>query len=91
MLPPPFQSSPHLTSTRNLTPVILDDATIVALIAKVLDRSPLSVPQIAERLGVKPESIYQYKYGRRTHPSLQWMIRLVEATGGRLWVELPDA
>lgn len=90
MLPAPFHHPAEPLSTKHLTPVLNDDAAIVALISKVLDRSPLSVPQIAERLGVTPMAIYQYKYGRRPHPSIQWVVRLVEAVGGKIWVELPN-
>ena len=89
MLPPPFQTPPE-PSHKHLTPVILDDATIVALVAKVLDRSPLSIPQLARSLGMTPSAIYNYKYGHHPHLSLKWMVRLVEAVGGRVWIELPE-
>lgn len=90
MLPPPFHTPPVPTSTRKLVPVLYDDATIVALISKVLDRSPFSIKQLADQLGITRSAIYQYRAGRRPHPSVQWLVRLVEATGGRVWIELPD-
>jgi len=49
----------------------------------------LSVGVIADRLGVTPNAVWQYLKGRRSRPSLQWFIRLVEVCGGKVTIEFP--
>lgn len=69
--------------------LILDEKALIALVREIIDRSGMTVPQVAGKLGINPHSLWQYYYGYRRNPSLQWMIRLAGICGGKVLVELP--
>lgn len=89
MNPFPFPSQSVNPPTSNLAVVLHDDRAIARLIDELLDRSNLTVSEAAERIGVSKQSVHQYRSLRRKRPSIQWLARLVEACGGRIFVELP--
>lgn len=66
-----------------------DDRALTSLIARLIDTCGLHQAELANRMGVKRQSVNQYRIGRRTHPSVQWLARLVAACGGRLLIEFP--
>lgn len=70
--------------------VVLDDPkAVTSLIIQLLQRSGMSQAEMCRRLGIKPQSMQQYKAGRRMKPSAEWLARLVQVCGGRLLVEFP--
>ena len=77
------------SKSKQVRAVVLDQRSIVALIREIIDRSGYTVPQVAEKLGIKPESIYQYYYGYRFNPGVNWLARLAAICGAKLQVELP--
>ena len=87
LTPSSLDSTP---TSRNLAPVLTDERVIMHLIDELLSRSGLSVHELAKRLGVQRSTINQYRYMRRTKPSVKWLVRLVDVCGGRIWVEFPD-
>lgn len=82
-------SRPSLTS--RLSVVIPDDRGITSLIARLIDQSGLHQVELANRMGVCRQSVNQYRIGRRSNPSIQWLARLVNVCGGRLLIEFPHA
>lgn len=89
MIPFPIPSQSVQTPTSSLSVVLSDDRAIAKLIDELLDRSNLTVSEVAERIGTSKQSVHQYRSLRRKRPSVQWLTRLVEACGGRIYVELP--
>ena len=87
--PLPLNPSQSATPRNRLSVVVSDDRIILSLVGELLARSGMSDAEIAERLGVKRQSISQYRYGRRTTPSVRWLARLAELTGARLLIEWP--
>ena len=69
--------------------LVADPAAILAAIETLIQESGLTQAEIARRLGVRYQSVQQYKY--RTRPSLLWMIKLATVLGGKIWVEFPGA
>jgi len=76
-------------SQADLTILLADDRAISALIDKLLDRANLTESQLAERLGVKRQTLHKYRCAARKRPSVQWLTKLVVACGGKIYVELP--
>lgn len=90
---PSFQPVP-LPSTSASSPapiavVLNDPRAITNLISQLLGRSGMTQAEMCRRLGIKPQSMQQYKGGRRSKPSVEWFARLVSVCGGRLIVEFP--
>ena len=85
--PPENNVSPKL-----LPPVRLIESQpdVTRLLGKVLEASPLTVKQIADAIGVKPQTIYNAKKGR-SKMSLAWFLRLCNVCGARLYISLPQA
>ena len=67
--------------------VVPDDRAVVYLIDQLIVKSGLSQSEISRRLGIKLQSLNQYK--RRKRPGLVWFTKLAEACGGRVVVEFP--
>lgn len=67
--------------------VVADDRAIHSLIEAMITKSGLSQSEVARRLGIKIQSLAQYKRVRK--PSLIWLVRLAEVTGCKVYVELP--
>lgn len=91
---PGLRSEPQAASTplnSRLAVVSPDDRALTSLIARLIEDSGLHQVELANRMGVKRQSINQYRIGRRTHPSVQWLARLVAACGGRLIIEFPKS
>ena len=82
--------SSHQSTSSNLSPVLLDDRAIIALIDQMLARAGLSQAECCRRLGISPSSFNQYRLGRRSRPSLWWMVRLAEVCNARLFIEYPS-
>lgn len=83
LIPPP----PNAILT---SPLLSDDRAIAYLIDELLKNSGLYPSELARRLGVNPATINQYRYHRRPNPSIQWLVKLVTACGGRVVVEMPQ-
>lgn len=86
MIPPlqPSRSDPS-TGTSAIVP---DDRAVVYLIDTLISRSGLSQSEIARRLGIKLQSLNQYRRKRR--PGLIWFAKLVTACGAELNVRFPQ-
>lgn len=91
--PLPSSTPPHTSSSlgvvNDLTILLGDDRAIAALIDRLLDRANLSDDELAGRLGIRKSTLYQYRVGRRKRPSIQWLVKLVSACGGRIMIEYP--
>jgi transcriptional regulator with XRE-family HTH domain len=61
----------------------------MSLIDQLLAHAGLSQTEVAERLGIRVQSLNQYRYLRRKRPSLRWFARLAEACGARITLEFP--
>lgn len=86
---PSLSTIPLFASHSSLTPVVCDDRAIKVLLEALIERSGLSRAEICRRLGTTTNSLRQYLRGRRSKPSLKWFVRLAEACGARVTVELP--
>lgn len=86
-IPPSSASSPPSLPR---TVVVADDRAVASLISDLIERTGVSQHELARRLGIKVQSINQYKMAKRANPSIKWLMRLIEAGGGRLVVEYPE-
>jgi hypothetical protein len=86
--PVPLPSS-QASNPASIAVVLDDPRAMTNLITQLLSRSGMSLAEMCRRLGIKPQSIQQYKAGRRMKPSAEWLARLVQVCGGRLIVEFP--
>lgn len=68
-------------------PVVGDHKAIAALAEDLLGSIGITQAEAARRLGIKPQSLSQYFRYKRIRPSVQWLCRLVELVGGRIYVE----
>ena len=82
--------SSHLPSQSNLGAVLLDDRAIIALIEQLMARAGFTQAEVCRRLRIDPTTFNQYRLGRRTRPSLWWMVRLAEVCGAKIYVEFPS-
>lgn len=78
-------SASHIASStaypapfRVLTP---SETSIPALLEDLLKNGGLSVKQMARLLNVNDEAVRQYVRGRRTNPSLSWMMKFADFCG----------
>lgn len=85
-VPLPSLYSPAKPTTSVVLP---DDRVVNSLIEQLLNRAGLPEAELARRLGIKRQSLNQYKISRRRRPSVQWLARLAEACGARLLIEFP--
>ena len=92
MFIPPIsaQKLPSTSIGADLTILLADDRAVSALIDKLLDRANLSEKELAERLGVKPQTVHQYRMSLRKRPSIQWLVKLASACGARITIEFPS-
>ena len=67
--------------------VVGDDKAITALVELLITQSGMTQTEIARRLGIRVQSLAPYRTRKR--PSLKWIIRLADAVGAKVWVELP--
>lgn len=74
---------------RHFAVVPTDDRSIMALIELILDRAGVSQAEVARRLGIRHQSLNQYRWLRRKRPSIQWISRLAQACGARIVIEFP--
>lgn len=85
----PLPSSSSFPPSHPRAVLVADDRAVASLITLLLDRSGVSQHELARRLGIRVQSLAQYKRGKRSNPSVKWLARLVEACGGKLYVEFP--
>lgn len=69
--------------------VLSEGVLISRLIEEVIARSGMSYTEVATRLGIKVQTLNQYRYGFRPNPSVSWLSRLALVCGGRLVLEMP--
>lgn len=93
MTPVPIPSTSPLPSaiapTSPAAVVIPDDRYINGLIDALIERSGEPQSVLAQRMGIKKQSLNQYKTQRRGRPSVQWLARLAAICGARLVLEFP--
>lgn len=65
--------------------VVNDDRAIRELIEEMILRSGLSQSEIARRMGVRLQSLTQYR--KHTRPGVRWLTRLADVTGHKIYVE----
>ena len=82
---PILPSNPDPTTRQAI--VVADDRAVVYLIDLLIQKSGLSQSEVARRLGIKLQSLNQYR--RRQRPGLIWVAKLAEACGGRVIIEFP--
>lgn len=85
----PASAHSHTPKRSDLAIVLAEDKAVAYLLEELLSRSNLTIAELAARLGLRPQSLIQYRNRRRLKPSLQWFVRLVEACGGRIVLEMP--
>jgi hypothetical protein len=90
IIPLPSHSPSSPTSAPNRVGVIPDKRAIAGLVNTIITRTGLKQTEVAERMGLTKQSIFNYYAGHRTSPSLFWFSRFVEACGGKVYVEFPD-
>lgn len=91
MFIPPISAAklPSSSTGADLTILLADDRAVSALIEKLLDRANLSEKELAERLGVRPQTVHQYRMSLRKRPSIQWLVKLASACGAKIVIEFP--
>lgn len=94
MYPYPLSTSlqKHAYPSQNTDLVVLlgDERAISALIDRLLDRANLDEKSLAQRLGIKQQTLHQYRMSRRKRPSIQWLVKLASACGAKIVVEFPS-
>ena len=89
LIPTYLPSEQHSTIPSNATvAVINDDRAIHALVELLIKRSGLSQADIAKRMGVKYQSLQQYRY--RTRPTMLCMVRLADVVGAKIVVSFTE-
>lgn len=71
--------------------IVSDDRAVMSLIDECISKAGISQRELADRLGLKHQSVNQYRMLRRKRPSIQWISKLVTACGARLVVEWPES
>lgn len=88
----PFSFTDASKSSPKRLPIVGDGRALVQLVESLLTHADISQAEMARRLGIKVQSLNQYFRYRRLNPSVQWLVRLVEACGGKVYIEFgPDA
>ena len=80
---PQIQSSRQDPTTLTAA-VVPDDRAVIYLIDQLILKSGLSQSEIARRLGIKLQSLNQYRYRRR--PGLIWFAKLAAVCGAEVEV-----
>lgn len=95
-LPPPEYvpvpstgSIPPFAVPTTLTRVICDERAIAKLLETMIRRSGMTTRQVADAMGVLPNSIQQVLSGRRRKPSLLWFLKVAEICGASLTLTIP--
>ena len=88
-MPTPIPSSSQPTQS-SVAVVLNDDRAVMQLIELLLDRAGLSQAEVASRLGIRRQSLNQYRWLRRKRPSIQWFTKLAQACGARIIIEFPS-
>lgn len=89
----PLPSSANLPVVKRkmpLTQVLCDQRAIARLLDTMIAKAGLTPCEVAKRLGVTDNAVYQYLQGRRTKPSLMWFLRLADLCGAKVTLEFPD-
>lgn len=87
---PSLQTAPIYRAHSSLTPVVCDERAISRLLELILIRSGLSISEVARRMCVTPNSVRQYINGRRSKPSLLWVVKFAETCGSHISIETPS-
>ena len=90
--PVPIPSSGSFGPTpqsRQIAVISTDDRAVMGMIELLLDRAGVPQAEVARRLGIRFQSLNQYRWLRRKRPSIQWFARLANACGARLVIEFP--
>lgn len=67
---------------------IVNQTTIARLLAHFLNNSGGTLSAASQRLGIAPQSLRQYLSGKRSKPSIEWLIRYLAAIDATLTVRL---
>lgn len=89
----PFQHITPLTSepcASTRVPILGDGHSLLRLIEQMIRASGVSESELARRCGVQRQTLAQYRLLYRRSPSVPWLVRLVQACGARIYVELPS-
>lgn len=89
----PLPSTLHAPrpTTHQTAVVIPDDRALMGLIEMLLERAGVPQAEIARRLGIRHQSLNQYRWLRRKRPSIQWLVKLANACGARIIIEFPPS
>jgi hypothetical protein len=85
----PLPTSHLASSAINPAPfrvLVPDEASTVKLLEDLLKMSGLSIRQAAKNMGVEDMSLRQYLRGRRSNPSVIWLIKFAGLCGYELVV-----
>lgn len=70
--------------------IIPDPVAVQNLIELLIIRSGANNSEVARMMGVKVQSLNQYRSLKRRRPSIQWLCRLAHACGARIVIEWGD-
>ena len=87
-LPPIPVPSAYRLSNAYSAVILPDDKSLHILVDMLIERSGLSMSEVARRLGIDRHSLSQYKYGRR-RGTVGWLTRLAGVCGARVILEFP--
>jgi DNA-binding Xre family transcriptional regulator len=76
------------SSPISLTPLVCDHRAITKLLERLIESRGLTIREVAHRMGMNERSLQQYTSGRRSNPTLMFFLKLCEAAGVRVAVEL---
>ncbi len=65
------------------------DRSVSDAIDRLLKASGIPLTEVAKRLEVRPQTVDQYRSGRRSKPSVAWLVRLAAAVGARVVIQFP--
>lgn len=68
-----------------------DLSTLLTIYKEVIDRTGLPTAEIARRMGIQPQTLYNYLDGYKKRPGVFFTVKLFDACGARLLVDLPTA
>lgn len=79
--PIPSSFANSISSPATFRVLVPDEAAIVKLLEDLLNASGMSVKAAARNLGVQEMSIRQYTRGRRSNPSVVWLLKFANMCG----------
>lgn len=88
MINPIPSSIPQKPAEANLAVLSEDPRGFARLLELILSRAGISQNELALRLGINGSAISNRK--RIGNPTIQWLVRIVNLCGGKVWVELPS-